>query len=127
MNHIHRAERDKPKDTEQPFLPFLLPLLSLHYFTAKEEDDGFILGASKQTNVLGCHFQPHSEAQGSGFTGTPPALSPASHVCSRAEHKHNGVLAPCTAALEFLRTVYWLANLKLNLKPCLNTQWHVYF
>lgn len=46
------VERDKPKDTRQPLVPFLLPLLSLHYFTAKEEDDGFILDAAKQTQTF---------------------------------------------------------------------------
>lgn len=46
------VEGDKPKDTEQPFVPFLLPLLSLRYFMAKEEDDTFILDSSKQTQTF---------------------------------------------------------------------------
>lgn len=45
-------EGEKPKDTEQPFLFFLLPLLSLQYFMAKEEDDGFVLDSSKQTQTF---------------------------------------------------------------------------
>lgn len=72
-------------------------------------------------NILGYRFQPHTKAQGSGLTGTQQALSLASHAFSGAIHMDNCVLTPCGAALEFLRTVYWLANLKLNLKPLLNT------